>query len=222
MTKRLIGLSLTETRVAANVQKGFRVLTLTSRWRNMKRRWNCKSNLVTALGDSTTCLFQKKKDSSTCVRTRNTEHKKGIRHEKKFFWMHIGGWTEKHSSPIDCPSPCFSICYLLVPPSLCFYFWLTSDQLNCLIYCSCAPIHQVTIGQWCCDVVYSCVIWTASLLRPMHFLEVATALWVGHAIISEFRFCNYFARIWTWDMCVWFVETYAEDVARNFRQILPY
>ena len=28
--------------------------------------------------------------------------------------MHIGGWTEKHSSPIDCPSPCFSICYLLV------------------------------------------------------------------------------------------------------------
>ena len=150
---------------------------------------------------------KKKKDSSTCVRTRNTEHKKGIRHEKKFFWMHIGGWTEKHSSPIDCPSPCFSICYLLVPPSLCFYFWLTSDQLNCLIYCSCAPVHQVTIGQ--CVVMLYIAVWYEQLAYwnagPMHFLEVATALWVGHTITSEFRFCNYFAHIWIlnlWCVCL--------------------
>jgi hypothetical protein len=57
------------------------------------------------------------------------------------FFYHIGGWIEKHSSPIDSSSSASSICQLLVPP---FFYptahvlqFIRSNQWSLILYMSC-------------------------------------------------------------------------------------
>ena len=133
----------------------------------MKRRGNCTSNLVTALGDWTTCLFFKKKKeiqrSVYELGTRNTRRKLGMK--RSFLWMHIGSWAEKHSSPIDSSSPRL-LHLLLACATFPLFFFLIDiwpiELFNLLLMCSSSLGH---IWPMCCDVVHSCVIWAASLLE---------------------------------------------------------
>ena len=110
--------------------------------------------------------FFKKKEIQRSVYelgTRNTRRKLGMK--RSFLWMHIGSWTEKHSSPIDSSSPRL-LHLLLACATFPLFFFLIDiwpiELFNLLLMCSSSSGHNWPM---CCDVVHSCVIWAASLLE---------------------------------------------------------
>ena len=137
--------------------------------------------------------------------TRNTRRKLGMK--RSFLWMHIGSWTEKHSSPIDSSSPRL-LHLLLACATFPLFFFLIDiwpiELFNLLLMCSSSLGHNWPM---CCDVVHSCVIWAASLLecRSNAFPGGSYSIVGGAHHYFRVQILCQFAHIWIlnlWCVCL--------------------